>query len=318
MASKQILANKISVVIITRNRISSLVRTLTELTTQNEKFPIYVVDNHSADKTASVIREQFPEVNLIALKENMGALGRNIGVEHAKTPYIAFCDDDSWWEEGALSKAVRYFETYPDVGAIAGTILVKDQKRLDPTSALQSISPLTPYVEMPGPAILGFLGCGVMVRKEAFEQVGGYNKHIYFSGEEELLGIDLASAGWGITFCADIVGRHYPAPRTNMPQRYRMGARNRILVAWMRRPLKSALAKTAVEFKKVATNVAEVVGFMQGLSLLPRSLKYRQVIPWWVEEQIEMLEAQNTELARQASQKQREFAKSLRLELDAG
>lgn len=307
---KRNLTHQISVVIITRNRLKDLTRTLQQLQALPAKFPIIVVDNNSTDGTANALHEQFPQVTVVSLSKNMGALGRNIGVQQAKTPYIAFCDDDSWWADDALTKAVHYFKSYPQVGLIAGRILVKDQQKLDPTSALQSISPLEPQVEMPGPAILGFLGCGIMVRKDAFEQVGGYNKHIYFSGEEELLGIDLAAAGWGLTYCDDIIGHHYPSTVRQMPQRYRMGARNVIQAAWMRRPLGSAIAKTADIAKQGLTNPDKAIGLLQGIARLPLALKNRHVIPDWLEEQIQTLEDQNAILSRRATLKQRQHAQA--------
>ena len=242
---------KISVVIITRDRRASLVRTLRELTRLPETFPIVVVDNASADGTAAAVSQQFPRVRVVTLGRNRGAVGRNIGVRAAGTPYVAFCDDDSWWEAGALPRAVAHFDRYPRIGLIAGTILGQRERRLDPVSALQASSPLPQLVPMPGPAILGFLGCGVFVRTSAFLEVGGYNDKLRFSGEEELLGIDLAAAGWGLTYASDLVGCHFPSPERQMPRRYAMGARNRIWAAWLRRP-RSAAVRVTLKARKAA------------------------------------------------------------------
>jgi GT2 family glycosyltransferase len=299
------LAKHISIVIITRNRSRDLAHTLQQLRSQPVTVPVIVVDNHSTDDTLRVLAEQFPEVKVIPLAENKGALGRNIGVEYAQTPFIAFCDDDSWWEADAYAKALKYFKDYPKVGLIAGRILVKDQKKLDPTSALQSISPLEPTVDMPGPAILGFLGCGVIVRKKAFQQVGGYNDQIYFSGEEELLGIDLAAAGWGLTYCDDIVGYHYPSTIRDMASRYRMGARNVVQAAWLRRPTASALTRTLFMAREGLGNKDKAMGLIQGLTRLPTLLANRQPIPDWLEEQIETLEQQNEAMAAAAEARHR-------------
>lgn len=300
------LSSDISVVMITRNRMRSLARALQELQQLPEQFPIIVVDNQSTDGTVAMIAHDFPDVQVVALDTNMGALGRNIGVEHAQTPYIAFCDDDSWWEPGALSRAIHYLEHYPDVGLIAGKILIRDERRLEPTSALQSISPLTPMVAMPGPAILGFLGCGNIVRKEAFVQVGGYNDHIYFSGEEELLGIDMAAAGWGLTYCQDIVGRHYPSKSRNMPRRDRMSARNVIQAAWMRRSWRHALTRTTRMIGYAASRPDKALGIVQGLLRLPVALRHRRVVPQWLEDQISQLEEQNESLRREAAARERQ------------
>lgn len=307
------LTKYISVVIITRNRVQSVMRTLQRLHDLPESFAIYVVDNHSTDNTAASIQKYFPEVTLISLAENKGAIGRNVGVQHTTTPYVAFCDDDSWWEPEALTKAVSYFEQYPDVGLISGKILVNESRKLDPVSSLQSNSPLTGYVSMPGPAILGFLGCGIIVRKRAFMEVHGYNRHIYFNGEEELLGIDLAAEGWGLTYCEDVVGCHYPAPRSNASQRHQMAVRNRIQVAFMRRPWRRALGITFELAMRALKDGNVALGVLQGLARTPIALWNRNEIPWWVEYQIQQLEEQTDYLSALATQKKQQFSHTANL-----
>lgn len=294
----------ITVVIVTRNRSGSLARTLRKLRENADSASIIVVDNHSTDDTPSMVARDFPEVQLVSLTTNKGALARNAGVERANTPFVAFCDDDSWWEDGAIQRAVRYFREYPRVGLIAGKILVNDERRLDPTSALQSASPLAPRVSMPGPAILGFLGCGNVVRKQAYLDAGGYNRHIYFSGEEELLGIDLAAAGWGLTYCQDIVGRHYPSMARDVRGRNRMGARNAIQVTCMRRPWRRAISITLKLMIRYAFDRDKAVGVAWGVLRLPVALRSRRVVPDWLEDQIAQLEQQNEQIRRKCSRQQ--------------
>ena len=49
---------------------------------------------------------------------NLGAVGRDLAMNHVRTPYVAFCDDDSWWEPGrpagsALRRTVQLARTVP-------------------------------------------------------------------------------------------------------------------------------------------------------------------------------------------------------------
>src|SRR5690348_11355551 len=104
------LSEQISIVVIARNRAQSMEQSLKRLTTLHEPVPVIIVDNYSEDDTVQVVREKYPEVDLLQLPENYGSAGRNIGVERARTPYIAFADDDSWWREDALWAAPMYFE----------------------------------------------------------------------------------------------------------------------------------------------------------------------------------------------------------------
>lgn len=96
---------RVSIVILTHDRRQELLRTLARLQALPEQPPIYVVDNASSDGTATAITRDFPSIRCIRLHRNMGAAGRNIGVAATCTPYIAFCDDDTWWAPGALTEA---------------------------------------------------------------------------------------------------------------------------------------------------------------------------------------------------------------------
>ena len=87
---------KVSVVVLTYNRREEVLRTLTHLAALAERPPIIVVDNASSDGTAQAVARTFPHVEVLRQSRNLGAAGRNAGVERAGTPYVAFSDDDTW------------------------------------------------------------------------------------------------------------------------------------------------------------------------------------------------------------------------------
>src|SRR5690242_18796823 len=92
-----------SVVIATRNRADSLMRTLARLS--ELAVPVIVVDNASTDDTVTRVRAEFPKVSVLEAPTNLGAVARNYGVRSALTPFVAFADDDSWWAHDALERA---------------------------------------------------------------------------------------------------------------------------------------------------------------------------------------------------------------------
>lgn len=114
----------VSVIIPTYNRITMLEEALTSLYAQeyDGTVEIIVIDDNSQDNTPNVIRENHPDIHLIALPANKGpSNARNQGILAAKGEFIAFLDSDDLWEpdylqsqmtllrSGAVSKARKHF-----------------------------------------------------------------------------------------------------------------------------------------------------------------------------------------------------------------
>ena len=205
-----------------------------------------MVDNGSGDGTAAAVGRQFPRVKVLALAENLGAAGRTIGVAHASTPYVAFCDDDTWWEPGSLGRAADLFDVHPQVAVMTGRILVGPGNREDPICAELEQSPLPDEPDLPGYPLLGFLAGASVIRRSAFLEVGGFESRFFIGGEEELLALDLATRGWSLRYVPELVVHHHPSPNRDAVSRRWHLLRNALWSAWLRRPLHAPSAKRFV------------------------------------------------------------------------
>jgi N-acetylglucosaminyl-diphospho-decaprenol L-rhamnosyltransferase len=224
--------SRVTVVVATHNRRRQLERYL-----HRHRAPVVVVDNGSDDGTPELVRERFPQARLIRLAANIGAAARNVGVEAAGTPYVAFADDDSYWPGDSLDRAAGLFDAHPRAALLTGRVLVGERRRLDPVSALMAAAPLGVQPDLPGPSVLGFLACAAVVRREPFLAVGGFEPKLLVYGEEALLAMDLAGAGWGLAYVPSLVVRHLPEPDgRDQRGRRRRQARNDLLTTWLRRP----------------------------------------------------------------------------------
>lgn len=288
MKAEQQLEKQISIVMIARNRAQSLSHSLQKLQERYAAVPIIVVDNHSDDDTARVVSELYPTVRLIQLEENYGSAGRNVGVQYAQTPYIAFADDDSWWDHNALPKSVAYFERYPDLGLIQGKILLHGE-RLEPACQLMGESPVTTPQNFPGKCILGFVACGAIVRKQAFLAAGGFHRHFGVGGEEELIALDMAEQGWRLAYMQDILAYHYPSPLRNRTRRRQLAVRNHLWSVWLRRPRGSLLAETAPLFTRAVTDGTVRQGVLEALRGLPWIVRERKPVSADLEHEVEKL-----------------------------
>jgi GT2 family glycosyltransferase len=236
---------RVAVVIATRNRGPELLGTLTRLRTLHEQPPIVVVDNGSSDGTAELVRAYHRGVQVVGLRRNQGGAARTTGARLVDSPYVAFSDDDSWWAPGALGRAAELLERHPRLAVLAARVLVGPEERLDPVCAEMAHSPLPPADDLPGPAVLGFIACGAVVRRSAFLEVGGFDARLGVGGEEELLAVDLAARGWGLAYVEEVVAHHHPSPSRDPSGRRRVQVRNALWSAWLRRPLGGAARQTA-------------------------------------------------------------------------
>jgi len=276
-----------TIVLATRDRRQRLLTTLARLEGLPERPHVVVVDNASKDGTAAAIAERFPGVEVIPSSRDIGSAARTLGVEAAHTPLVAFSDDDSWWAPGALRRAAATFRAHPRLGLIAARILVEPDGRLDPTCEAMRESPLDSETPLPGPPVLGFLACGAVARRSAVLACGGFHTRYGFGGEEQLLAVDMAAAGWGLAYVDEVVAHHEPEPGPRS-WRGKHELRNRLWSTWLRRPFPRAVRQTAaLTLDGDGHGVAALIAALQGL---PWVLRERHVIPGNVERSLRLLE----------------------------
>jgi GT2 family glycosyltransferase len=275
--------DSVTVVVATRNRRDQLLRFLPE-----HRAPVILVDNGSDDGTPDAVEARFPDVRVIRLRDNIGAAARTLGVAAATTPYVAFADDDSYWAGDSLRRAGELLDAYPRAALLAARVLVGEHGRLDPVSACMATAPLGTDPGLPGPSVLGFLACAVVVRREPFLAVGGFEPKLHVYGEEALLAMDLAAAGWGLAYVPSLVVRHLPTPNgRDQAARRRRQARNDLLTAWLRRPAGVA----AREALRALSDADARGGLRDALDELGWVLRHRRVLPPDVEAALRTLEA---------------------------
>ncbi|WBQ03891.1 glycosyltransferase family 2 protein [Kribbella sp. CA-293567] len=281
---------RVSVVVITYNRRAELDTALHRLEQLPEQPSIVVVDNGSEDGTADLVRRRHSQVQLIRSERNLGAVGRNVGVAAVRTPYVAFCDDDTFYEAGALTLAADLLDDHPALAVVTAKILVEPGGRVDAICEEMAQSPLQRPEGVPGHPLLSFLAGVSVVRREAFLQAGGFSRHLWLGGEEELLASDLARAGWSMSYVPEVVAHHQASKLRDAHLRRRHGIRNTLWFTWLRRPLASAIVRTVRHLARVPRDRISMYAVADALRGLPWVLRERKVVPDHVERGYQLLD----------------------------
>ncbi|WP_432544221.1 glycosyltransferase family 2 protein [Kineococcus sp. SYSU DK002] len=262
-----------------------------------ERPRVIVLDNGSTDGTADALRAAHPRgtpggdrLDVVVLPENQGAVARNTGVATARTPYVAFCDDDTWWDPGSLARAADVLDADPRVAVLTARILVEPGSVEDGIVTELRESPVRGAPGLPGPALGSFLAGASVVRRSAFLAVGGFSRRLWLGGEEELLAADLAAAGWELCYLEDLQIHHQASVLRESARRRRDGIRNTLWFTWLRRPLPTAARRTRDVVRSLPADRTSARGVLDAVAGLPWVLRERRVLPPHAEARFAALE----------------------------
>lgn len=178
-------------------------RALGSLREQSRPVDVVVVDNGSSDGSLELLREEFPEVTVIALERNLGfgpALNRAIAEQKAD-PLILLNDD--------AAAGPRFVEALLDaaaegVQAVAGVLLQERAPELIDSAGVVAETTLMGFDYLHGEPLaaaakaadpLGPTGGAALYDRAAFEAVGGFDERIFLYYEDLDLALRMAAAG---------------------------------------------------------------------------------------------------------------------------
>lgn len=203
----------ISIVIVTLNRVEDVLKAVKSVYDQTyRRFEIIVVDNGSNDDTIRRLAEDYPEVEVIGLNENIGAsAGRNTGIRSAKGEIIFCLDSDAFLERNALEAIVCRFRRHPEVGIINSRILDPETGDVGTGPGWVYSEKQKAYQDVVFPS-WSFSEGGVAIRRGVFDSVGLFWERLSFGCEGQDLGLRAWDAGFTIIYDPDSVVYHKASP----------------------------------------------------------------------------------------------------------
>jgi len=231
---------KISVIIVNYNVEYFLEQCLNSVrkALENVSGEVFVVDNNSIDGSVEMVAQKFPEVNLIANKDNRGfSKANNQAIELSSSEYILLLNPDTVVEEDTFKKVIDFMDHHPDAGGLGVRMLdgkgnfLPESKRGLPTPSVAfykifGLSRLFPKSKKFSQYHLGNLsefetneidilsGAFMLMRKEALDKVGLLDEAFFMYGEDIDLSYRIQLGGYKNYYFPETRIIHYKGEST--------------------------------------------------------------------------------------------------------
>jgi GT2 family glycosyltransferase len=202
------------------------------------KVQVFVVDNNSVDGSVEMVQSKFPQVHLIANKENVGfSRANNQALAISDARYSLLLNPDTVVEEDTFTKVVAFMDEHPKAGGL-GVRMVDGKGRFLPESKrglptpqvafykIFGLSKLFPKSKRFGRYHLGYLsefetnevdvlsGAFMLMRKETLEKVGFLDETFFMYGEDIDLSYRIQLGGFKNYYFPETKIIHYKGEST--------------------------------------------------------------------------------------------------------
>jgi GT2 family glycosyltransferase len=266
-------------------------------------FETVLVDNGSSDGSVAFVEENFPEVRLLRLPENLGfSAAANAGIRSSTTELVVLLNNDTEVDSGWLEALVRAADERPEAGFFASKLVdFRDRRLLDGAGDALRRSGL-PYRLGHGEVDRGqfereafvFSACAAaaLYRRSVFEEIGLFDEDFFSNCEDWDVGFRAQLAGYRCVYVPGSVVYHVGSASTGGQKsalNTRLGAQNGINVlvknlpaALIGRSLPFILAGQISRLAITALSPGLLKAYLSGLvgagRLLPTMLKKRREI----------------------------------------
>ena len=199
---------------------------------------IFVVDNNSVDGSVKMIKEKFPDIRLIANKENAGfSTANNQAMRKARGEYILLLNPDTIVEDDTFRKCVGFMDEHQDAGGLGVKMLdgkgkyLPESKRGLPSPSVGffkifGLSALFPKSKIFGKYHLGYLdkdkthsvdvlaGAFMLLRKKTLDKIGLFDEAFFMYGEDIDLSYRITQAGYKNYYYPETRIIHYKGEST--------------------------------------------------------------------------------------------------------
>lgn len=278
----------------TKNLLRDCLRSIEKSKTDGLVFQTIVVDNASTDGSVKMVKDDFPGVELMVSKKNLGfAGGNNLGIPHSSGRYVLFLNPDTIVEPNTFKEMVNFMNDHPQVGASTCKVILPNGKLDDachrgfptPWNAFChffGLEKIFPKSKIFSGYSLGWLpldkiheidsgvGAFLMVRRKVGEEINWWDEDYYWYGEDLDLCYRIKEKGWKVMFVPTTKIIHYKGAASGIKKDSQK--------------ISTATKETKIRSVKMSTQVMRIFYQKHYLN------KYPKLVSWLVMRGIDLLE----------------------------
>ena len=199
---------------------------------------VFVVDNNSVDGSLKMLAQKFPEVKVIANKDNVGfAKANNQAIRISTGEYVLLLNPDTVVEDDTFSKCIVFMDSHPDAGGLGVKMVdgkgqfLPESKRGLPTAQtafykMFGLAKLFPHSKRFARYYMGHLpidetneveilaGAFMMMRRETLDKVGLLDETFFMYGEDIDLSYRITQGGYKNYYFPETRIIHYKGEST--------------------------------------------------------------------------------------------------------
>lgn len=231
---------KLAVIIVNYNVRHFLEQALLSVRKASEGLAVetWVVDNNSVDDSVAMVQEKFPEVRLIANRDNVGfSKANNQAIRASNAEYVLLLNPDTVVQEDTFHKTLAFMDLHPDAGGLgvrtidgSGTFLPESKRgfpspwvafcksfglaRLFPKSPVFNgyyLGHLSEYGSYPIDVLVGSF---MLMRRSVLDKVGLLDEDFFMYGEDIDLSYRIVKGGFKNYYFGDTTIIHYKGEST--------------------------------------------------------------------------------------------------------
>lgn len=271
-----------------------------EAQTVRDRLEVVVVDNASTDGTADLLATRYPAVWVVTSSENLGfAGGAALGMDDATTD-VVLLNNDARFAPDAVERLLGALHApgAERVGAVTALVVLDEpaspRVRVNSTGGVLTADGaggdrdwLVPLGEQScEPEVFGFTGGAAALRREALDEVGGFDPWLFLYYEDTDLSWRMRAAGWTVRYVEGAVAfhRHAASSRADSPVFRSYNTRNSLVVVARHAPTamvlraygRQTLGLVRALVRRDVTAGARARGLRDAVARLPTTLHERR------------------------------------------